>query len=77
MDLTALSITLSSYGTVDYCGYNGQDLNKLIVVIVGFESTSTNINNYNTTADIEIISEFPTIEHFGLENNVLKTVYSK
>jgi len=77
MDLQALTTTLSSYGTVDFCNYNGGNTNQLIVVIQGFTSNVTNINAFNATAVSNIEPEFPTLEHFALNENILKVVYAK
>ena len=77
MDLQQLTTTLLTYGTVDFCNYNGNNTNELIIVIHGFNNTVDNINSYNETAITAIQNEFPILHHFGLNNNTLKVVYSK
>jgi hypothetical protein len=77
MDLTALQATLSTYGTVEYCGYNGGNTNELIISITGFSNTVSNIDSFNSYISINVAPEFPSVQHFGLDLGILKAVYTK
>lgn len=77
MNLEQLSTKLADHGTVDFCGYNGNDDTKLILSIKNFDGSMAGIVNFNSLAETDILPEFPNTEHFNVHKGAMKAVFKK
>lgn len=75
MNFEELNNQLSAFGTVDFCGHNGDDQSRVVVSVLGVENTTQNIENLSSTINSFIQTEFPIVDHFQVDNGVLKAVY--
>lgn len=48
IDFTQFTTDLSAYGTVNFCGYNGDDQTKVIIKMEGITPIAVNLGALNT-----------------------------
>jgi hypothetical protein len=77
MDFNQLSTDLEQYGTVEFCGHNGDDIDSALIVLSGFNNTITNVSSYNQFIENQISIEFPIVSDFSVIDGVLKAHYVK
>lgn len=76
MNFTQFSTDLSTYGTVDFCGYNGNDPNIVIVVVSNFTPTATNLGGINMVIHNHTSATHPNLTHINISNGIVKVELS-
>ena len=75
MDFNIIKTKFDSFGTVDFLGFNDLDTTRVILVINGFNNTIENITSINSVINENIIINYPYIEDFTINGNILKAVF--
>jgi len=75
MNFQELETELSVIGTVDYCGYNGENTNSIIIAISDFNNTSSNVNAYNNIISNRVEPTHPKVENLTIHGNIIKADY--
>ena len=76
MDFERLTNDFSIFGNVNYLNYNGEDTERILIVISDFNNSVMNMRSYNDLVAIEIAPLYPKTE-FSIRDNVLKAEYFK
>ena len=76
IDFTQFATDLGVYGTVSYCGYNGDDQTKIIIKMEGVVATAVTLGSLNTIIHGYTGTSHPINEEILITSGYLTTVVS-
>ena len=78
MDINKLKQDLGAVGTVDYCGFNGDNEDKIIIKIHGFTPSASNIRQlYSIISINNPENEFSSFENVNISGESVVLVLQK
>jgi hypothetical protein len=75
MDFLNLKNILETRAVVNYLGYNGDDVSRVIVSLIVNDPTPEILNEIAIELNGSLIDNFPNLEHYAIEQNNIKAVY--
>lgn len=73
MNIEILKSELELNYNVDYCGYNGDNIDEVIISINGFNSDVEFIKSINT----HLVIEYPVTLVYSNDSGILRCVYTR
>jgi hypothetical protein len=77
MNFENLKTELQNYGTVDHCGFNGDNINQVIIAMSNINNSTTTIETIHYLIRQVNNGEFPKFQHIGMVDDTLKVVITK
>ena len=75
MDFSSLKNILETRAVVEYLGYNGDDVSRVIVSLFVNDPTPEILNEIAIELNGSLIDNFPNLEFYNVDQNNLKAVY--
>lgn len=75
MDFLNLKNILETRAVVQFLGYNGDDVSRVIVSLIVNDPTPEILNEIAIELNGSLIDNFPNLEFYNVDQNNLKAVY--
>lgn len=75
MDFQNLKNILETRAVVEYLGYNGDDVSRVLVSLIVNDPTPAILNEIAIELNGSLLNDFPNLEHYNVDQNILKAVY--